>query len=482
MPYGSSRSGSRANRQNGNKTVTNEPREALSIVQEHIKTGGMSLKKTSVIMVIISLVVTALLIITAVMTLRSFQAMNKSTRDYIQMEQAANDLMSASDYLTEEVQCFTVIGDRIHMENYFTEADVTRRREHAIQVMEEAIPDSPALADLKAGMAESLSLMDREYYAMRLMLDAAGDTDVPEALKQAALSDEDRALTPEEKILLAQRMTHDAGYYAQKSRIRNNMSRCIGALQASIQSTQQQMEYEANRNLILTTILIFMQTAAMFLMMWLTTHLGVNPVLRAVDHIRKDQSLPIIGAAEFRYLASAYNTMYNAYRKSIENLSFRASHDELTGAYNRAGYDLIKSSLDFGSTAMLLFDADQFKNINDRHGHETGDLVLKKIVAVLKRSFRSDDYVCRIGGDEFVVFMVHVSGQPEALIENKVRDINRELSQSVDGLPDVTLSAGVTFDPACKDPQELFHRADTALYYVKDHGRDNCCFWTQELG
>ena len=83
--------------------------------------------------------------------------------------------------------------------------------------------------------------------------------------------------------------------------------------------------------------------------------------------------------------------MYNAYRKSIENLSFQASHDELTGAYNRAGYDLIKSSLDFGSTAMLLFDADQFKNINDRHGHETGDLVLKKIVAVLKRSFRSDD-------------------------------------------------------------------------------------------
>ena len=163
-------------------------------MQEHIKTGGLSLKRTSVIMVIISLVVTALLIITAVMTLRSFQAMNKSTRDYIQMEQAANDLMSASDYLTEEVQCFTVIGDRIHMENYFTEADVTRRREHAIQVMEEAIPDSPALADLKAGMAESLSLMDREYYAMRLMLDAAGDTDVPEALKQAALSDEDRAL------------------------------------------------------------------------------------------------------------------------------------------------------------------------------------------------------------------------------------------------------------------------------------------------
>ncbi|MBO7663785.1 MAG: GGDEF domain-containing protein [Clostridia bacterium] len=450
-------------------------------MQAQVRKEGLSLKTTSVIMMIVSLIITVILVITAVMTIRSFRAMDESTRDFIRLEKAANELMDASDYLTEEVQCFTVIGDRIHMDNYFTEANVNRRREHALNVMEDAIPGSPALEELKAGMAESLSLMNREYYAMRLMLEAAGDPDQPEVLKQVVLSEEDSALTPSEKILLAQRMTHDSGYYDQKNRIRDKMAQCLNALQTSTQGMQLQMEYEANRNLVWMTILIFIQTIAMFTMMWLTTHLGVNPVLRAVDHIRKDQSLPIIGAAEFRYLAGAYNSMYSAYKKSIENLSFQASHDELTGAYNRAGYDLIKSSLDLSSTAMLLFDADQFKSINDRYGHETGDNVLIRIASVLKKSFRSDDYICRIGGDEFVVFMVHISGEPESLIEHKVRNINQDLSECEDGLPAITLSAGVSFDPECSDPKEMFRRADTALYFVKDHGRDGCCFWSREL-
>ena len=124
--------------------------------------------------------------------------MEASTDDFIQMEEAAEELIQASDYLTEEVQCYTVLGDRTHMENYFTEADVTRRREHAISVMEEAMPDSPALTKLKEGMAESLSLMNREYYAMRLMMEAQGDADMPQALKNVTLTEADSALPPAE--------------------------------------------------------------------------------------------------------------------------------------------------------------------------------------------------------------------------------------------------------------------------------------------
>jgi diguanylate cyclase (GGDEF)-like protein len=173
--------------------------------------------------------------------------------------------------------------------------------------------------------------------------------------------------------------------------------------------------------------------------------------------------------------------MYNAYKKSIENLSFKASHDELTGVYNRAGYDLIKSSLDTESTAMLLFDADQFKNINDRFGHELGDRVLKKIADALKRNFRSDDYICRIGGDEFVVFMVHTTGTSKQLITRKVVSINKALADGKDDLPPITLSAGVSYRTAGKDPEEMFRQADIALYYVKDHGRDGCCFYSDAL-
>ena len=133
------------------------------------------------------------------------------------------------------------------------------------------------------------------------------------------------------------------------------------------------------------------------------------------------------------------------------------------------------------TTAMLLFDADQFKTINDQYGHETGDRVLQKITATLQNNFRSDDYVCRIGGDEFVVFMAHVSGDKRQLIENKVKQINRDLSAGADGLPPVTLSVGVSFNPEGNDSKEMFRQADIALYYVKDHGRDGVSFYTDEL-
>ena len=450
-------------------------------MQTHESGKGLSLKTVSILVAVVSLITMAALLYTGIQTFRSFGDMEKSTDDYIAMEEAANELMAASDYLTEEVQCYTVMGDRTHLDRYFEEADVTRRREHAISAMEKAESDPAALEELKKGMTESVSLMDREFYAMRLILEAQGDTDMPEPVKNTVLSEEDKALSAEGKTNLARRMVHDSVYYEQKARIQANMVRCVSVLKNGTQNVQQGMEAKARRNMFWMGVLVFIQSAVMLISIWLNTHLGVNPVLKAVDHIRKDEKLPIIGAAEFRYLAGTYNVMYNAYKKSVENLSFKASHDELTGVYNRAGYDLIKSSLDMTTTALLMFDADGFKGINDHFGHEAGDRMLQKIALVLERNFRSDDYICRIGGDEFVVFMVHTKRNPEELITRKVVRINRELGSETDGLPQITLSAGVSYNPGGADPDEMFRQADIALYYVKEHGRDGCCFYSEKL-
>jgi diguanylate cyclase (GGDEF)-like protein len=149
----------------------------------------------------------------------------------------------------------------------------------------------------------------------------------------------------------------------------------------------------------------------------------------------------------------------------------------LTGVYNRAGYDLIRHSVDLKTTAFLLVDADKFKRVNDDFGHEIGDRILQKIANTLLANFRSDDYICRIGGDEFMVLMVHISKNVRHLIESKIIQINKELSNTEDGLPPVSVSVGVALCRDTNDPQELFHDADVALYYVKDHGRNGCCFY-----
>ena len=452
----------------------------MSIIKD-TKENGVSLRRTFVIMLFITIALTALLIASIIQAIHSFYTLSDATDTYIELQEASDSLMKASDYLTDEAQCYTVLGKREHLDNYFTEAEVTCRRDKAIETMEKRLPDSEALLSLKNAMSESLDLMNREYYAMTLVLMAQGDKDVPEAMKDVVISAEDLSLSSEDKMELARVMMHDDDYYDQKNRIRYNLNRCIENLKAETQGTQADMQMRMKRELIGMSVLIIVQSVAIILLLWVTTSLGINPLLQAVEHIKRDQKLPITGANEFRYLAGTYNNMYTAYKMSIESLSHKASHDELTGAYNRAGYDLIRESVNLATTAFILFDADKFKRINDDYGHEEGDKVLQKIVHTLSGNFRPDDFICRIGGDEFIVLMVHVNRDVRELIENKVQQINKELGDTNDGLPPVSVSAGVAM---CRDgasSQELFHDADVALYYVKEHGRNGCCFYKPEM-
>ena len=135
----------------------------------------------------------------------------------------------------------------------------------------------------------------------------------------------------------------------------------------------------------------------------------------------------------------------------------------LLGAYNRAGYD-------------LLFDIDNFKEINDTCGHETGDRILKKVVDTLKKNFRSDDYVCRVGGDEFVVFLVHSGSIADRLIAEKIRQINEDLGRTEDGLPFTSVSAGIAHGTQAESASELFEIADKALYETKRNGKRGFTF------
>ena len=446
-----------------------------------VKEQGVSLKITSRLMLVASIIFTTILIIASAHALYNFRALEISTDNYIKLEEQAMSLMDASDYLTEQVQCYTVLNERIYMDKYFSEAFEVKRRESAILAIEEVMPDSVALYEIKDSMRHSVNLMNREYYAMKLVLDAKGDTDIPEALRTVTLNDEDAKLGAKEKIELAMLMVHNTDYYYQKNEIRKNLNDCLKELKNSTFKSQQGLESAARRALISVMTLILVQTLMIIAMIWINSHLGIKPILKAVDHIKKDESIPIIGASEFRYLAGAYNVMYNAYKNSISHLNFKASHDELTGAYNRAGYEIIKNSVEMATTAMMIIDADKFKEINDAYGHDIGDKVLKRVANTLKKHFRSDDYVCRIGGDEFVVLMVHIVGDPKTLIENKMKGINNDLSEKDGDVPAVSLSVGVAYSSKGLDADVMFRHADAALYYVKQNGRSGCQFYSDEL-
>ena len=167
-------------------------------------------------------------------------------------------------------------------------------------------------------------------------------------------------------------------------------------------------------------------------------------------------------------------------KSSLAHLDYKASHDELTGVLNRSGYELLLSSIDVASTYMILFDVDNFKTINDTYGHEVGDRVLVRLARVLKKQFRSEDHVCRIGGDEFVVFMVNTTKTQHDLIAAKTEAINRELSKPIDELPPVTLSVGITHGTDSADAGDWFEKTDAAMYQAKQNGKHTCVFFADQ--
>lgn len=146
---------------------------------------GLSIRRFQFVMACVTLIISVLLLFATFMAKSGYSRMRENTDNYIQWERDANDLQLGSDYLTEQVRCFVETGKREYLDNYFEEADVTRRRDRALESIHEFMGDSPAYQSLEAAMRESVALMEREYYAMRLAIAAYGDdyTQYPEAVR-----------------------------------------------------------------------------------------------------------------------------------------------------------------------------------------------------------------------------------------------------------------------------------------------------------
>lgn len=437
---------------------------------------GISLRTIHIALIVGAVIISCMMLYSTYHLSSSFQRLTETSEQQIELRKAARELMDASDYLTEKVQRFTVQGDMSFLHEYFKEAFEENHREEALRTMSEYSGSTVAMEKLQYAMDYSKELMKQEYYAMRLVVEAKGELTYPDVLKSVVLTEEDQALSSEEKMRLATQLVLSDDYYELKNKIRENMQASLDELERMVYHANESALHSLREELAAVRTVIILQTIAIFILVWLTSKLGIRPVLHAVERIREDSPIPEEGANEFRYLARAYNKMYETYKNSLERLNFKASHDELTGAYNRSGYELLLSSIDLNSTYMMLFDLDNFKNINDTYGHETGDRVLMKMVRVLKSNFRSDDYVCRVGGDEFVVFMAHATEMQHDLIVSKIEKINSELADTGDGLPAISASVGVAHGSKVGNAEHLFEKTDEAMYHSKQNGKHTYTF------
>ncbi|MDQ7733369.1 diguanylate cyclase [Halomonas sp. SpR1] len=159
---------------------------------------------------------------------------------------------------------------------------------------------------------------------------------------------------------------------------------------------------------------------------------------------------------------------------------WEAEHDPLTGLLNRRGFErrLEEAFADFQKTstpsALLLFDLDHFKPINDEGGHALGDEMLRRIAQVVAWEVRRSDHVARQGGDEFGVLLPSCTLAQARKIAESLRQSVSEISVTHAGKEYmVTLSIGVTtFDDIDTSVEDVLARADAGSYKAKEHGRD----------
>ena len=154
--------------------------------------------------------------------------------------------------------------------------------------------------------------------------------------------------------------------------------------------------------------------------------------------------------------------------------------DELTGLFNRRHalvhlqeqWSLAEQS--HRGLTIAALDVDHFKTINDTYGHEAGDVVLRRVAAVVSESIRGTDIACRMGGEEFLIIFPSQTLEDVAICAERLRsNIERHVFQAVDAYIHVTVSIGL----ACRDahtasPSDLIRTADKNLYQAKHNGRN----------
>ncbi len=171
--------------------------------------------------------------------------------------------------------------------------------------------------------------------------------------------------------------------------------------------------------------------------------------------------------------------------KSVLLIREMAIRDDLTGFYNRNHLmELIEYERNrytrTGSSVFTLamLDIDHFKNVNDAHGHQAGDQVLKTLAGLIRKTLRGTDFCGRYGGEEFLIVLTQTNIDGAKIFAERIRNLidNTKLTESGHEIK-ITASIGLAEYKAQEDIEKTIHRADIALYEAKNKGRNRveCC-------
>jgi len=439
---------------------------------------GLKVKGLSTFLIVLEAVLFALSIISVINVHINYRRVELITDDYIEIQENIYNLQLATDLLSAKSRQYVMTEELSFAYEYFKEANETQRRENAVHYINEVVSSigRGATQPVEDAFNKSSELMARELHAMALIasLDDRNPYEyIPEELTSYVLSDEEQKFTPEEKREKAHSLVFGGGYSFEKLSIREYVEMATNNLLGEIDDYKLTCSRRYGMWFTLVVILLLSSAATFIVIAVSLTRFVLHPLEEAIHAIREEKLIPVCKSYELNYLAVTYNAVFEDNASTRLHLKNKAERDELTGLLNRSAFNSLVEFYKNASEnlALLIIDVDNFKTVNDTYGHAVGDLALKKVASLLTECFRSNDFPVRYGGDEFTVIMTEIGQEQKGVIERKLKYINNSLQSLVDEqIPKLSVSVGVAISEH-GFTDDLFKKADGALYQTKQNGR-----------
>ena len=269
------------------------------------KRKGISIKNSNLIFSIAAIIIVIFMAIAAIVCFKAYQNFQNAEEIYVQCQEDAQTLKSASDVLTNNVRYFARTGNRKYMDDYFTEANVKKSREKAVNDLEKYYGNTEVFIELSDALNNSKELMNTEYYSMRLVCESFGITDMPDEVKSVQLDIQDLSLSNSEKLEKARNLVMDDDYQDYKDTIYQDVSSSLDSLLKITKTSQQQYSDSLNNSLKIFGILLMIQMAIIVSIVYGTRKYVVNPLVDITNKLLNQQPLPDTYATELSVMTDA---------------------------------------------------------------------------------------------------------------------------------------------------------------------------------